>query len=149
MENLEGQYAVETSALETDEYNLIKGSLDISKNPIAGIMENEQNSNYYYDEESKKLLSDMYAFVHSTDSSISSQDKLEILKKTLQLLMDRKNLTETTMKEATKRMNIIARHDTLRKVGEIAEKLITVAVPLIQQYLDQKNKPWWKKILGK
>lgn len=141
--------AAETPVVGTEEYNLINGPLGVFKNYIDGVIENEQNRNNSYDEQSKQALENIYSIVHTSDSNISSHDRVEICKTIATLVSCKMRFAESTTKETTKRMEIAAKHNTLMKVGEVAEKVIMVAVPLVQQYLDYKNKPWWKKMLGR
>lgn len=143
MENYEEKIAVlekcvaGTPDAGTEEYNLINGPLDVFKNYIAGVIENEQNSNNSYDEQSKKALENMYSLVHSSDSNISSHDRVEICKTIATIIGYKKGLAETTTKETTKRMGMTFLTTALLMVGK-----------LVEQYLNQMNKPWWKKMFG-
>lgn len=143
MENYEEKFAVlercaaETPVVGTEEYNLINGPLEVFKNYIAGMIENEQNSNNSYDEQSKKALENMYSLVHSSDSNMSSHDRGEICKTIATIIGYKKGLAETTTKETTKRMGIGFLYTALLMAGKLSV-----------QYLNHKNKPWWKKMFG-
>lgn len=147
MEIFENKYAVlercaaENPIVGTEEYNLINGPVDIFKNYIGGIIENEQNSRVRDYEQSNRALEHIYSLVHSSDLDITSKDRVDLCKTIAAIVRSKKELANTTTKETTKRMGIAAMLD-------IATTAIMVLGKLGQQYLDQQNKSFWKKIFG-